>query len=357
MEPKLLAAGGFGCVFHPRIDCKGRPTEEKNLVTKVQAADRAALNEVSVGAVISSIPGHERFFGVAVDSCPIRAAQISPSVIKQCGVIRNIPKLLLLTFNYIPNVSMHQVAIASLSRREDIYVLLHSYSLLLRSLERLAKSEILHMDIKAENVLYDAIYHLPVVIDFGIAVDMSTLTPAKWKEAFYMFSPEYYVWSPEISYIAYLLHVNESPSAEEVVLFAKNVTKNNKALEGLPDDFVEAWGLTVAHRMSAYVGLPRSKVIEELLRYWNTWDNYSLSAMYLRFLQDWRKHYLSMKQTPKFFGLLLEILLYGIHPDPEKRYTPAKSLSEYTSMFQKRISLSCLLQDLEDFSPFYAGSS
>ena len=346
MLPKLLAAGGFGCVFRPSIDCDGKINDTYDTVTKVQAADRAALNEIAISKIVKTLPGYTRFFGVALQSCVVGSSQISPHVIKQCDVIKGVPDLLLITFSYIPNVSMQQVAMASLQRREDIYVILHSYSLLLRSLKSLNHVNVVHLDLKAENILYDAVYHLPVIIDFGIAIDMSSLTAASWKEVFYAFTPEYYIWPPEVQYIAYLLHVNPAPTEEEIELFAREITRNNKALEGFPAVFIDEWSATLADYYKQYVGRSSSVVIEELIAYWPTWDNFSLSVMYLRFMHDWRR---ISSTNNEFFSLLLEIFLFGVHPDPAMRYTPDKSLSEYARIFRSQLTLSCLIANLEEF--------
>lgn len=345
MQPKLLAAGGFGCVFQPGIECDGKTSNVYDTVTKVQAADRAALNEIRLGKIIKTLPGYERFFGVALKSCPVLTSQISSEVIKQCDVIKGVRKLLLITFSYIPNVSMQQVAMASLQRREDIYVVLHSYSLLLRSLKRLNDANVVHLDLKAENVLYDAVYHLPVIIDFGIAIDMSSLAPGTWKEAFYTFTPDYYIWPPEVQFIAYLLHVNGSPSEHEIDLFAREIAYNNKALDGLPSSFRSNWAAMLAIRYRRYVGMAPSEVIERLITFWPTWDNYSLSIMYLRFMYDWQS---MSSSNNEFFSLLLGIFLFGIHPDPDMRYTPDKSLSEYARIFQTELTLPCLIANLEE---------
>jgi serine/threonine protein kinase len=345
MIPKLLAAGGYGCVFQPGIACDGSATDNYDTVTKVQAADSAALNEIQIGEIIRKLPGYERFFGVALKSCPVQASKISSEVVKQCDVIKGVPRLLLITFNYIPNVSMQQVAMASLKRREDIYVILHSYALLLRTLKSLHHAEVVHLDLKAENILYDAVYHLPVVIDFGIAIDMSALTPAGWKEAFYAFTPDYYIWPPEVQYIAYLLHVNAEPTTREVELFARVIMRSNKALDGMPDTFRDEWASALVTQYRPYVGMKANEVIEKLIVYWPTWDNFALSIMYLRFMNDWRA--LSSTNN-EFCSLLLEIFLFGAHPNPRVRYTPDKALSEYARIFQTELSLPCLVANLEE---------
>ena len=346
MEPTLLAAGGFGCVFRPSLGCDGKPKDMANQVTKLQAADAAAKNELAIAERIRKIPHYQRFFGVAISSCSVSRSLISKSILKQCPLLSHEQKFLLITFDYIPNVSMQKVAMAALQRKEDIYVLLHSYSLLLRSVSKLIGMGILHMDLKAENILYDAVYHLPVIIDFGIAVDMERLTPGRWKDKFYTFSPEYFIWAPEIQYIAYLLHVNPTPSDHEIMLFSTSIAKDNRALHDFTVEFQKLWAAECYQFFIKFLDVPRDEVITELLPFWKTWDNYAISAMYMRLMQNWH----SSGYTENWiFGGLVEVFLWGMHPNPMSRYTPEKSVSEYNRIFRTEQDAACIIQGMEEF--------
>ena len=347
MDPKLLAAGGYGCVFRPRIGCNGASTHDINKVTKIQAADRAAKNELEIGTLVQNILGYQRFFGAALSSCVVNTAKISTTVLKQCPLAQQESKLLFITFDYIPNVSMQTVANAALERREDIYALLHSYSLLLRSVDRLLEIGVVHMDLKSENVLYDAIYHLPVIIDFGIAIDMNSLSPARWEDAFYTFSPDYYIWPPEVHFIAYLVHVNPNPDHEELELFSMAVMSSNKALDDFSTEFRNMWARTCSNYFQQFIGKPKDVVIEDLISKWNTWDNYALSIMYLRLFQRW--HTDGYTSNP-VFRKLTELFLWGLQPNPDKRYTVSKSLSEYNKIFIIDAEASCVVADLDAFA-------
>jgi len=346
MDSTLLAAGGYGCVFKPSLGCNGKSEPDTNRVTKIQAADGAAYNELAIAKLVRAIPNYQRFFGAAVSSCEVSRSVISKNVMKQCPLLSHEQKLLLMTFDYIPNVSMQKVAKAALQRKEDIYALLHSYSLLLRSLNKLAEIGVLHMDLKAENILYDAVYHLPVVIDFGIAIDMEQLSPARWKEKFYTFSPEYFIWAPEIQYIAYLLHVNSYPSENEIRLFANAITNSNLALDDFTSEFKNLWAADCYRFFLKFLGIPRDEVISHLLTFWKTWDNYSINVMYIRLMQT--RH--STGYTKNWvFGHLMEVFLWGMHPNPSERYTPDKSISEYNQVFKTESDAACVIQGMEEF--------
>ena len=48
---KLLAEGGYGCVFAPGINCDGSVMKTKKYVSKIQRYDTSAKNEILIGFV------------------------------------------------------------------------------------------------------------------------------------------------------------------------------------------------------------------------------------------------------------------------------------------------------------------
>ena len=49
---KLLAEGGYGCVFSPGINCNGSMMTTKKYVSKIQPFDKSAKNEIEIGKII-----------------------------------------------------------------------------------------------------------------------------------------------------------------------------------------------------------------------------------------------------------------------------------------------------------------
>ena len=81
-------------------------------------------------------------------------------------------------------------------------------------------------------------------------------------------------------------------------------------------------------------------IIKELLQNWITWDNYSLSIMYLRFL-----YYLNINGYIEniFIENLTELLLTNIHPNPKKRLDIDTTLFKFNqSLYEKSTDIKVL---------------
>jgi uncharacterized membrane-anchored protein YitT (DUF2179 family) len=66
-----------------------------------------------------------------------------------------------------------------------------------------------------------------------------------------------------------------------------------------------------------------SDSIVYILKFWNTWDNFSLSIIFLNIFY----YIYGKKNIPKqeFIKIILEILLMNVHPNPEMRLTVEKT--------------------------------
>ena len=53
---QLLSQGGFGCVYYPGLDCKGKSLFKKNIVSKLQKKNFNSNNEIYIGKLIKTIP-------------------------------------------------------------------------------------------------------------------------------------------------------------------------------------------------------------------------------------------------------------------------------------------------------------
>ena len=74
---KLLAQGGYGCVFLPGINCNGTSMTSKKYVSKIQKFDSTARNEIEIGKILQIINGYYNHFSPVCKFCNIDVATIN----------------------------------------------------------------------------------------------------------------------------------------------------------------------------------------------------------------------------------------------------------------------------------------
>jgi serine/threonine protein kinase len=327
---KLLSQGGFGCIFYPGIKCNGNNSSSTNFATKLQVKNFTSDNEIKIGAMISDQPGYKLFFLPVISSCNINIRNVSNREISKCEIVKNYKsKYIAMDIQYIEHNTI--VDIIETNQPSDIILtLFESYKYLLIGLEKLQQMNIVHFDIKLENILFLKSSNDPRIIDFGISIPIEDLNDDNMKKYFYSYSPSYYIWCIDINIINFLLHETDSNLTEaDAITIATAYVASNQVLslysQVFIDDFLE---LSIVE-VKKYVGIPKKNVIRELVGHSKTWDNYSLSIIYLRIIN---LLFPSDDKTP-FIDHMKQILIENIHPDPTKRISLNNTLTRFEDIY------------------------
>ena len=106
------------------------------------------------------------------------------------------------------------------------------------------------------------------------------------------------------------------------------------------DKFIKDYKNLCMKQLEKYQTMGTIDAISYILTCWNTWDNYSLSILYLSFF-----YYIYSSKVPKqdFIKIMLETLLLNIHPNPSMR------LSVQETSFKFNESLLNFVNNIKNF--------
>lgn len=344
---KLLSEGGYGCVFHPEISCDGKETNDKEFVTKIQQKDFSALNEIKIGDILTRKYENRRDkpllnnFAPVISTCPIKLSKIKSSDKSKCKVFKNIDttNMIMLKIRYIESLDFDSYIIENKNARNIFLTLISAYNYLLKSLALLQNANIVHFDLKGQNIIFDLKKIIPIVIDFGLSLPMEQVKNNNLYNYFYVYAPEYYVWPLEVHYMNFLLHINSEPTESELKELAKNYVSNNAALDSFSKDFKAKYMILCVDELKKYNKLSFTEKKNKILRYWNSWDNYSLSIIYLKFLFYITKTNSEHILKNSFIEHFTEILLLNIHPNPNKRLGLVKTIKLFNKfLFDSKLN-------------------
>ena len=283
---KLLSQGGFGCIFYPGVKCDGKQDPRTTVVTKLQRKDFNADNEILIGELIMAIPNYKLFFLPVMSSCSVNIRDIDSQLINECRVVakgHDVP-FVLMTIPFVSNRGFFEVLTdASMGKNQVILTIMETYTYLLSAIKYLLDINIVHFDLKGDNILYNTITTDPQIIDFGISLPIKQLTSKNWNQYFYVYAPEYYVWPLEVHAIGFILHEGSNKlSSSDVRRIAQEYVSFNKALDVFSSDFRTKYQQLCEVCLESYVGKSGDEVIPQLIKKHVSWDNYSLSILYLK---------------------------------------------------------------------------
>jgi tRNA A-37 threonylcarbamoyl transferase component Bud32 len=297
-EIRLLSQGTYGCVFYPGIGCSGK-LEKKQYITKVQKKENTSENELKIGNYIKKIKLYGMYFAPILKTCPIQLAKIEKEEIKKCDLfdIKDLDenkknmKYISNKIRYVGENTLQKHLMIRL--HSDIHTFfphfLETHIFLLNSVQKLVNINILHYDIKENNIIYDEMNHSPVLIDFGLSFNVKELVQkSNFEKAFYIYYDKYSPWCLDIALISFIVTEKEwdtrSINIEKLNTVIDSYFANNEVMviSNNTKPYINQWKTFIRkniHKKGMYF-------VNELLKHWNTWDHYSVSVMYFFMIYD-----------------------------------------------------------------------
>jgi serine/threonine protein kinase len=372
---KLLSQGGFGCVYYPGIRCANKKDDENvgddmgKYVSKLQRANFNSINEANIGLRVKQNSLYKYFFLPVVSECPVKMASFSKTnedLVSKCEVIKDIDKAYtLMKIPYANNKPIIEEIFDDVRNKKHVVVsMLESYTHLLKGVQIMIDMDVVHFDLKSDNVLYDSDMNHANIIDFGLSIPIDKLPNKNYddkkyyelmKEYFYLYAPEYYVWPIEVHVINYLLH--ELEEGEDVSGIAERIAEEyvatNKGLQMFSKSFVDDFREACNRRVLDALDVARSDslatrkrgIIDGLIKSYDTWDNYAISIIYLRYV-----HLLFASGFPEnqFYIQFSQLLLRNIHPDPTMRFSIADTRQRLYELFYLNEDADTYIKMIED---------
>ena len=398
---RVINQGGFGCIFYPSLSCKKETKRNSNTnsseyVSKLVKKNFSSENEIRIGKIIKGIPFYSLYYVPVLQSCTASLAKVNEREIKKCSIISgkssststattatnakveleetkeikkrdDSNKFILLKMKYVENIKFTKYLLSITDKKHILNTLFDTYSYFLFSLEQLMKNGIVHYDFKWDNAVIDLKTELPVILDFGISIPINLLLDLTqdqkddadayevYRDYFYVYFPEYSLWSIEIHLINYVLNKHSRITPESLKETIDVYVDSNDAFTILSPDFIERYKKLCYSTLERFIDQSRKYVIGECLKYWNTWDNYALSISYLQVIKFISTSGFTSNQ---FLISFSQILMDNIHPDPARRSDYTTTRYKYKSIFYQDVNIENyeLLIDNFDFEDFRSNS-
>ncbi len=315
----IIGQGTYGCVYRPNIDCKTDEIGSRNYLSKIQRKDKTSKNEIKLGKKITtSLPesSYNSRFAPILESCPVNIGKMEQQRFSTCKMIvqgkNNIQKTGLMSnkLNYVGKSTLGNYLESELMQNHKtkknavVYCkkIAETHLYLLKSIEILNNIGILHLDLKHNNIMFDDVRGVPIIIDFGLSYDSKHLDiPTYIKEdtkPFGITVPFYIPWTIETVLLSYLAnelkgkgsHIQEEKLQmpfDKIAMFKElcsEYVKKNGLLQSkklFKEEEKETYKKMLYSWVESWKGKTWRNVWVILSNSHKTWDNYSLCALYL----------------------------------------------------------------------------
>jgi serine/threonine protein kinase len=334
MDIKYLAEGTYGCVFNSEIQCRTEPKvlqTKKKYVSKVTLVDYKDTERKIGKSIIKEIKQYESYFAPIIDTCEINIGVIKESELKKCNVVKKANKR-----NEHPIFVSNKMKFAGNGTIMDYldskgYLskeIFETHLHLTKGLEKLQmiSDPIIHYDLKDGNIMFDDIYKVPILIDFGLSFRESNLRIGNRSELMNIFYTDesYSPWSIEIHLLSFITQKilkkgidieNEllEKYLNKLFLVVDKFIKSEKKIFEYDEEKIY-FRVKLYEYLTAFKSESVNIIMIDLMRNWNTWDNYSIAVMFNSCLiYNESKIDMSDKYVIRYRNLLKQILLATPH--------------------------------------------
>jgi len=324
-EIKLVATGSYGCVFYPGFDSKGKKVKKD--VTKITTQVLEAKTEYLCGKILKQVDNYEKYFGLVEFIYPIRLSSISTKLRNECRFTaeQDAKKYLALRSKYIPHIRFPDF----FKVNHNIYHYFTFFEYILQALVLTTQNQIVHHDLHLGNVVLNKNTMRPIIMDFGVSMVMKQFIQKKklnyhlLKHKFGIYDATWHNWSLEIHFISWFMKHTQKNSltTNDIHSIIDTFVDENPVLEEFSSDFKEKYRQAALSVYLPYAKKSRRTIIISLLKYWKTWDLYTISVGFLYLL----KSFTDFNETIIQF---IQLLTMNIHPNPNCR--PSLQMNEVT---------------------------
>lgn len=365
---QIIGQGTYGCVFRPNIECSKKNLGDPSFLSKIQKSDKTMRNEIEIG---KRLPKSIRFAGI-VETCPITVGKIGKEGVEKCKMLQKNKKMHLVSnkikyagketiSEYLENIIKTD---KNTEKNSEKYIkeVINTHLYLLESLVVLNTSNVLHLDMKYNNIMMRE--KRPVIIDYGLsfAKDLLNIDKYKLKKSKNPFgiAVNYYIpWCFEVillSHVSRNLSITDKDGNIKLLIDEEKERKNldekeKTTLTVILNRYIEE---NTVLKMSIFTSDERTKYKEKMKKWieelktkswreiWNTlistsntWDNYGLSVMYLMELDISGLLQLSKSETEGFLKNYVKELKVTILSTPNERKLPENTKTVLSKIFSR----------------------
>ena len=169
---EVVNSGSYGCVLRPSLGCIGRRPRDGSFISKLFFTyeneanyDKTNANiEWKESIKIKRFDPHQEFTIQAIEKCETDTSQISPLLMSQCP--NTIPKIATEIIYPDGGIDMFQFIVGDTSL--SIAEFMAAFTFPLIGCARFARANMMHTDIKLENIVYKKERKRFLLIDFGL---------------------------------------------------------------------------------------------------------------------------------------------------------------------------------------------
>jgi len=318
---------------------KERNNEEDNkkYITKLTNYSFNSINEANISDIIKKIPYYSNNYLIVEDYDFVNISQLNDKYIEKLNLSDN-KKYLIFKYKNDKLIDFNDFLTNLTEPKFFILNIIESFSYLLNSLIKLNNENICFFNLSPQNIVFNLnCGEKPQIQNFNSSLQVLKLNEKYITDI--IKNPNDYTHKPlEVHVMFYLIQNDISFISYSFIEEICEVYVNNLSILSLfSEKYKESYKASCIKSLRKYINKEKTDIINDILIYYDKWDVYSLSLLYLHIFGNISRVF-SLKQT--FISKITVELSKNISPDPLERSSLEKLLENYDKLFDEETNWS-----------------
>ena len=327
---------------------------QRDILIKTDGEERTVINilDETINAIyitekLKKMPFFSLRYHLYLDYSLINIAELGEKTIEKYNIItnENNDKYVLMTYKKNTDIDFDIFILNLPTPKLFIFHIIDSFLYLLKSVLILNRNKICFLNVSTKTIAFDKSYK-PVLSDFSLSIRMNNIhIDEAYLENIIQHTKNYTFKPLEIHVLFHLINNQEETlSYSTIETICDYFVKNNCIIDLFSQTYRENYYKLCVDTLKQYINKHKKEIITNILRFWYTWDNYSLNTLYLFFIGNFNKIF---SLHDGFLGKFIILLTKNIHPDPSKRESLENTKKEFEKLFHE-YPLWSFVNDLSD---------
>jgi hypothetical protein len=314
-------------------DSKNKDQVERN---SIQLFDFTAVNNIRICEKIKKIPYFFLRFEIFLDYNFIKIGDLHEKTLEQYNVInvKNNDKYVLFTYKNANNILFNNFILHLPTPKLFVFHIIDSFGNLLENLLQLHKKKICFFNLNVKNIVFNTEAYKPILRNFSTSILLNHLNMSYVTDIIKCTEEYTYTFKPlEVHVLFYLIHNNENTlSYSSIETICELFVKNSCILNLFSSQYREKYLQACIDVLKKYINTRKDEIIDDIIKYSTTWDNYSLCVLYLYFIGNFNKVF-GLKEC--FLSKFSVLLNKNTNPDPLKRESLQTTQEEFHKLMDE----------------------
>jgi hypothetical protein len=299
--------------------------------TKLCIYNFFSINEIKISECVKNIPYYSMFYGNIVEEWNyLEIAQLGEKTLEKVELTSLDREKRYILLKYSPKVTERfaDVLFSLSTPKSFLHHIIAVYSDLLENLQQLNKNNICFFDLCSQNIFFKN--NKPLLCNFQNSLLKNRLKESQIEAI--LSNIEDYTCKPlEVHVLFYLFkNCEETLSYYYIEMIVDMFIETKPFFSLLSSKHKENYKDSAILFLKPLINQPKSAIIQKMLSYVDTWDNYSLSSFFLHIVGNIMRIFGLKEDFMKHFFILLS---KNINPDPLKRETWEKTREGWNRLF------------------------